>query len=78
MIDPGAPIVLSEIAADQADYEIEAAAVIDQGGACTAEAEARSHVAVDTPTNEVFAGNIQSRAMTGPQFELSHAKSMEL
>jgi 2-keto-4-pentenoate hydratase/2-oxohepta-3-ene-1,7-dioic acid hydratase in catechol pathway len=77
VIGPEDPIVLPKIAPERVDYEIELAVVIGQGGTAITEAEAFSHVAGYTLANDVSARDIQSQAMTGPQFELSHAKGMD-
>ena len=77
VIGPEAPIVLPDVAPDRVDYEIELAIVIGQCGASIPEAEALSHVAGYTLANDVSARDIQSQAMTGPQFELGHAKGMD-
>ena len=77
VIGPEAPIVLPEVAPDRVDYEIELAIVIEQSGSSIAEAGALSHIAGYTLANDVSARDIQSQAMTGPQFELGHAKGMD-
>ena len=77
VIGPEAPIVLPQIAPDRVDYEIELAVVIGRSGASIPEDQALSHVAGYTLANDVSARDIQSQAMTGPQFELGHAKGMD-
>lgn len=77
VIGPEDPIVLPAAAPDMVDYEVELAAVIGTGGFQIAESEALSHVAGYTLANDVSARDIQRKAMTTPEFELSHAKGMD-
>jgi 2-keto-4-pentenoate hydratase/2-oxohepta-3-ene-1,7-dioic acid hydratase in catechol pathway len=74
---PDQPIVLPEFAHDQVDYEVELAVVIGRGGSRIAEADAMRHVVGYTLANDVSARDIQSKAMTGQEFTLTHAKGLD-
>lgn len=77
VVGPEDPVVLPAIAPDAVDYEIELAVVIGAGGVGIAEADAMSHVAGYTVSNDVSARDIQREAMGTPLFELSHAKGID-
>ncbi|MDJ0787179.1 MAG: fumarylacetoacetate hydrolase family protein [Myxococcota bacterium] len=77
VIGPEDPIVLPRVAPDMVDYEIELAAVIGRGGFEIDEDTALTHVAGYTLANDVSARDVQRTAMSGPEFELSHAKGMD-
>jgi 2-keto-4-pentenoate hydratase/2-oxohepta-3-ene-1,7-dioic acid hydratase in catechol pathway len=74
---PDDPIVLPAVAPGQVDHECELAVVIGTGGHGIAAAEAWGHVAGLTMSNDVSARDVQSKAMRGQVFELSHAKGFD-
>jgi len=74
---PGDRIVLPPLAPAKVDHECELADVIGTGGCDIDPADAWSHVAGITMANDVSARDVQSKAMRGQVFELSHAKGFD-
>jgi 2-keto-4-pentenoate hydratase/2-oxohepta-3-ene-1,7-dioic acid hydratase in catechol pathway len=74
---PTDPIQRPIVDPDKVDHECELAVVIGRGGRDIDPENSWSHVAGITMANDVSARELQSLAMTGPQFELSHAKGFD-
>lgn len=74
---PTDPILRPAVDPDQVDHECELAVVIGRAGRDIDASDAWAHVAGVTLANDVSARHLQTKAMTGPQFELSHAKGLD-
>lgn len=74
---PADAIVRPSVDPDRVDHECELAVVIGQRGRNIDPRSAWSHVAGITLANDVSARELQAKAMTGQEFELSHCKGLD-